>query len=52
MTPTGRPVHLPGAGVVYVEDPQQFSIELLWMASWAEKLLGMRQKPLSNRASR
>jgi catechol 2,3-dioxygenase-like lactoylglutathione lyase family enzyme/uncharacterized protein YndB with AHSA1/START domain len=48
-TPTHRPLHLPGAGVVYVNDPQQFSIELLWMAGWAETLWGFRAKPLSRR---
>ena len=26
-----RPFQLPGAGVVYVNDPQGFSVELLWM---------------------
>jgi catechol 2,3-dioxygenase-like lactoylglutathione lyase family enzyme/uncharacterized protein YndB with AHSA1/START domain len=48
-TPTHQPVHVPGAGVVYVNDPQQFSIELLWMARWAENLWGMRPKPLKRR---
>jgi uncharacterized protein YndB with AHSA1/START domain/catechol 2,3-dioxygenase-like lactoylglutathione lyase family enzyme len=49
VTPISRPVHLLGVGAVYVNDPQQFSIELLWMAPSAEKLWGMRQKPLSRR---
>ncbi|MEO8304779.1 MAG: SRPBCC family protein [Betaproteobacteria bacterium] len=26
-----RPIHLPGAGVVYVNDAQGFSVELLWL---------------------
>lgn len=47
--PAHQPVHLPGAGVVYVNDPQQFSIELLWMARWAENLWGMRPKPRNRR---
>ncbi len=29
--PNWRPFQLPGAGVVYVNDPQGFSVELLWM---------------------
>ena len=33
-----RPVHLPGAGVVYVNDPDQFSVELLWMSRLGQAL--------------
>jgi catechol 2,3-dioxygenase-like lactoylglutathione lyase family enzyme/uncharacterized protein YndB with AHSA1/START domain len=29
--PNWKPFQLPGAGVVYVNDPQGFSVELLWM---------------------
>ena len=29
-TPNFRPVHVPGAGVVYVNDADGFSVELLW----------------------
>ncbi|MEB3980953.1 SRPBCC family protein [Mycobacterium sp. 663a-19] len=48
-TPNCPPVHLPGAGVAYVNDPQQFSIELLWMAPAADRFFGFRPKPLDRR---
>jgi catechol 2,3-dioxygenase-like lactoylglutathione lyase family enzyme/uncharacterized protein YndB with AHSA1/START domain len=48
-TPECRPIHLPGAGVVYVNDPQQFSIELLQMAPRAERFFGFRPLPISKR---
>ena len=36
-----RPIHLPGAGVVYVNDPDQFSVELLWMSASLGQALGI-----------
>ena len=36
-----RPLHLPGAGVVYVNDPDRFSVELLWMARRSGSKLGL-----------
>jgi uncharacterized protein YndB with AHSA1/START domain/catechol 2,3-dioxygenase-like lactoylglutathione lyase family enzyme len=39
-TPNFRPLHLPGAGVVYVNDALGFSIEILWMARWNDKHWG------------
>ncbi len=44
-----RPVHLPGAGVVYVNDPQQFSVELLWMSAASDKHWGFTPRPASKR---
>ncbi len=45
-----RPVHLPGAGVVYVNDPNQFSIELLWMSSASDKRWGFpHDRPAAGR---
>lgn len=48
-TPNCRPIHLPGAGVVYVNDPQQFSIELLWMAPLADRFFGFKPMPPNRR---
>jgi catechol 2,3-dioxygenase-like lactoylglutathione lyase family enzyme/uncharacterized protein YndB with AHSA1/START domain len=48
-TPVHAPLHLPGGGVAYVNDPQNFSIELLWMSHWAENLWGFRPKALGKR---
>ena len=44
-----RPVHLPGAGVVYVNDPQQFSVELLWISPAADKRWGFAPRPAAER---
>jgi catechol 2,3-dioxygenase-like lactoylglutathione lyase family enzyme/uncharacterized protein YndB with AHSA1/START domain len=48
-TPNCRPVRLPAAGVVYVNDPQQFSIELLRLAPAADRFFGFRPMPLNRR---
>jgi catechol 2,3-dioxygenase-like lactoylglutathione lyase family enzyme/uncharacterized protein YndB with AHSA1/START domain len=48
-TPNCQPIHLPGAGVVYVNDAQAFSIELLWMAPAADRFFGFRAAPLGRR---
>ncbi len=47
--PNRRPLHLPGAGVVYVNDPQQFSVELLWMSPDSDKRFGFTPRPLARR---
>ena len=44
-----RPVHLPGAGVVYVNDPDQFSVELLWMSPASDKRWGFTPRPARKR---
>ena len=47
--PNCRPVHLPGAGVVYVNDPQRFSVELLWMSARFDSRWGFTRRPLNVR---
>ena len=47
--PNRRPVHLPGAGVVYVNDPQRFSVELLWMSARFDSRWGFTRRPLKAR---
>jgi uncharacterized protein YndB with AHSA1/START domain len=47
--PNCKPLHLPGAGVVYVNDPQQFSVELLWMSARSDKSWGFTAKPADRR---
>jgi catechol 2,3-dioxygenase-like lactoylglutathione lyase family enzyme/uncharacterized protein YndB with AHSA1/START domain len=44
-----RPVYLPGAGVIYVNDPDQFSIELLWMSPASGKRWGFTPRPAAKR---
>jgi uncharacterized protein YndB with AHSA1/START domain/catechol 2,3-dioxygenase-like lactoylglutathione lyase family enzyme len=49
--PNCDPVHLPGSGVVYVNDPLGFSVEVLWMApgksdrEWGFEPLPIGQRP-------
>ncbi len=43
--PNRRPLHMPGAGVVYVNDAQQFSVELLWMSRASDKRFGFTPRP-------
>ena len=40
-----RPVQMPGAGVVYVNDPDEFSVELLWISEGLDKHWGFRPRP-------
>ena len=47
--PNSKPRRLPGAGVVYVNDPQQFSVELLWMSAKSDKHWGFTGKPADRR---
>ena len=44
-----RPLHMPGAGVVYVNDPDQFSVELLWMSRPRSKRWGFTPRPAAKR---
>ena len=44
-----RPVHMPGAGVVYVNDPDRFSVELLWMSRASDKCWGFTPRPAHKR---
>ena len=44
-----RPVHLPGGGVVYVNDPDRFSVELLWMSPASDKRWGFTPRPAGKR---
>jgi len=49
--PNGRPFHLPGAGVVYVNDKLGFSVEILWLKpgkadrDWGFEPLPIGQRP-------
>ena len=49
--PNCRPVHLPGGGVVYVNDPDGFSVELLWMSPASEQVLGIHAAPARQAAA-
>ncbi|MBV8500345.1 MAG: SRPBCC family protein [Paucibacter sp.] len=49
--PNHRPIHLPGAGVVYVNDALGFSIEILWMSMRGDKQWGFVQMPIDKRPS-
>ena len=44
-----RPIHMPGAGVVYVNDPDGCSVELLWMSPASEKRWGFTPRPAAQR---
>ena len=44
-----RPVHMPGGGVVYVNTPDHFSVELLWMSPAADKRWGFTPRPAGER---
>lgn len=48
--PNCRPVHMPMGGVVYVNDPQGFSVEILWTkAGKADRDWGFEPLPLAAR---
>ena len=47
--PNCRPIHLAGAGVVYVNDPDRFSVELLWMSPASDKRWGFTPRPPGKR---
>ncbi len=44
-----RPIHMPGGGVVYVNDRDQFSVELLWMSPAWDKRFGFTPRPAGKR---
>ena len=44
-----RPAHLPCGGVVYVNDPDEFSVELLWMSPSSDKHWGFVPRPVRKR---
>lgn len=51
-TPNCHPIQLFDSGVVYVNDPQGFSVELLWMGSAAaNRTWGFEPKPIADRPS-
>jgi catechol 2,3-dioxygenase-like lactoylglutathione lyase family enzyme/uncharacterized protein YndB with AHSA1/START domain len=47
--PNSKPVHIPGAGVVYVNDAQGFSVEFLWTAEKSDKQWGYQPTPVDQR---
>ena len=48
--PNRRPLQTPGgAGVVYVNDPDEFSVELLWMSESMGRYWGFTPRPASER---
>ena len=48
--PNHRPVHAPGAGVVYVNDKHGFSVELMWIKpGLVDRLVGFQPRPVHKR---
>jgi catechol 2,3-dioxygenase-like lactoylglutathione lyase family enzyme len=48
--PNGRPLYLPGAGVVYVNDPQAFSVEVLFIGTpEGDRFWGFEPRPIERR---
>ena len=47
--PNRQPLHMPGAGVTYVNDPQQFSVELLWTSPASDRRFGFTPRPTRKR---
>lgn len=47
--PNGFPLHSPAWGVVYVNDVQGFSVELLWVRPWWDSRMGFVPQPLERR---
>ena len=47
--PNSTPLRIPGAGVVYVSDPQQFSFELVQMSEASDKHWGFSPIPITRR---
>jgi uncharacterized protein YndB with AHSA1/START domain len=45
-----RPLHIPGAGCVYVNDPQNFSVEIMWTKPGSgDRAWGFEPKPIERR---
>ncbi|HSW15113.1 MAG TPA: SRPBCC family protein [Solimonas sp.] len=50
--PNCQPIHLGGAGVVYVNDPQDFSFEILWLKpGLQDRMWGFEALPIARRPS-
>jgi hypothetical protein len=49
--PNRRPVRVPGGGVVYVNSPDHFSVELLWIAPRQDRFWGFEPRPQRRRSS-
>ena len=47
--PNRSPVRLPGGGVVYVTDPDGFSVELLWLSPKQDRFWGFTARPTGRR---
>ena len=48
--PNSKPLHVPGSGVVYLNDAQGFSIEILWMKRGrANRDWGFEPQPMERR---
>ena len=47
--PNSRPIRIPGAGVVYVNDPQQFSFEIIRLAQASDKHWGFTPITINRR---
>lgn len=47
--PNGFPLHSPAWGVVYVNDVQRFSVELLWVRRWWDRQMGFLPQALERR---
>ncbi len=47
--PNRRPLSIPGGAVVYVNDPQQFSFELMHMPRFSDKYWGFTPVPITRR---
>ncbi len=43
------PLHVRGAGVVYVNDPDEFSVEVLWISPASDKRWGFTPRPAGER---
>ena len=46
------PLHVRGAGVVYVNDPDEFSVEVLWISPASDKRWGFTPRPAGERPRR
>ena len=47
--PNSKPLSIPGGGVVYVNDPQQFSFELMRTSRFSDKYWGFTPVPVARR---
>ena len=47
--PNNKPARIPGAACVYVNDPQQFSVEMLRMSRFLDKYWGFTPIPITRR---